>query len=116
MRRIEFFKRLNEEQESPSLFWDLSQQLEHGYAGPNQVIFDIGTMGDKFYVILSGEVGVYVKSDSVTEDMKSSSHKLLERVKQRFRKSKNNNKYKDYMILNLQHNLLNEELVLVKTL
>lgn len=44
-------------------------------------------MGEKFYVILQGEVGVYVKMENNSEEQKSTSQKLLDKVKLRFRKA-----------------------------
>jgi len=41
--------------------------LEHTHLEPNEVLFRAGDKGDKFYIILAGSVGVYIKLPSLTD-------------------------------------------------
>ncbi|CAD8212404.1 unnamed protein product [Paramecium pentaurelia] len=92
VRRIEFFQKYFADQSD----LNFSYYFEHEYATQNTSIINIDSVGDKFYIILQGQVGIYFKPN-VIED-KVSSTKLLEKVKMRFRQAVNNNKFKDYQI------------------
>ncbi|CAD8211905.1 unnamed protein product [Paramecium octaurelia] len=108
VRKIEFFQKYFADQND----LNFSYYFEHEYAIQNTAIINIDSVGDKFYVILQGQVGIYVKPN-VVED-KASSTKLLEMVKLRFRQAVNNNKFKDYQINKIQSQ--QSDLVLIKIL
>ncbi|CAD8207030.1 unnamed protein product [Paramecium pentaurelia] len=108
VRKIEFFQKYFADQND----LNFSYYFEHEYATQNTSIINIDSVGDKFYIILQGQVGIYVKPN-VVED-KASSTKLLEMVKLRFRQAVNNNKFKDYQINKIQSQ--QSDLVLIKIL
>ncbi|CAK65259.1 unnamed protein product (macronuclear) [Paramecium tetraurelia] len=108
VRKIEFFQKYFADQND----LNFSYYFEHEYAIQNTAIINIDSVGDKFYVILQGQVGIYVKPN-VVED-KASSTKLLEMVKLRFRQAVNNNKFKDYQINKIQSQ--QSDLALIKIL
>ena len=93
VRKIEFFYKYFAEQ----VDLNLSYYFEHDYATQNTTIINVDSVGDKFYVILQGQVGIYVKPNDLIEE-RSTSNKLLEKVKERFRIAVKNNKFKDYQI------------------
>ncbi|CAD8128211.1 unnamed protein product [Paramecium sonneborni] len=108
VRKIEFFQKYFADQSD----LNFSYYFEHEYATQNTCIINIDSVGDKFYIILQGQVGIYVKPNDVED--KTSSTKLLEKVKLRFRQAVNNNKFKDYQINKIQSQ--QSDLVLIKIL
>ncbi|CAD8124017.1 unnamed protein product [Paramecium sonneborni] len=108
VRKIEFFQKYFADQGD----LNFSYYFEHEYATQNTCIINIDSVGDKFYIILQGQVGIYVKPNDVED--KTSSTKLLEKVKLRFRQAVNNNKFKDYQINKIQSQ--QSDLVLIKIL
>ncbi|CAK69127.1 unnamed protein product (macronuclear) [Paramecium tetraurelia] len=92
VRKIEFFQKYFADQRD----LNFSYYFEHEYATQNTSIINIDSVGDKFYIILQGQVGIYFKPNFMED--KVSSTKLLEKVKMRFRQAVNNNKFKDYQI------------------
>jgi CRP-like cAMP-binding protein len=57
MKDIHFFKNRNIQGQD---LLDVCKELKYAYCEENEYIFKIGDVGDKFYLILSGEVAITI--------------------------------------------------------
>ena len=57
MRTIKFFSQRDIDEQDYILF---AESMEHKYMPKGRMVFDAGSIGDMFYIILSGEAAVYI--------------------------------------------------------
>lgn len=67
MRNIKFFSQRDIDESDYILF---AESMELCYMPKGRMVFEAGSIGDMFYIILSGEVGVYIDIPK-TDDEKS---------------------------------------------
>ena len=69
---IEFFK--NYENKESKVHQECCQFMKHQKCEIGEIVFEIGTLGERFYIILNGTVGVNIKSNllnTIVENQKS---------------------------------------------
>ena len=64
-RENKFLRRLCEEHNSDRILWECSRYLSLEIYQKGSVIFNFGEVGDRFYIILKGTVGVVVPTRSI---------------------------------------------------
>lgn len=67
MEQIAFFKEIKEKK-GEELYKGAVSNLGYEYLAPDQILFRAGEKGNKFYIVLSGKVGVYIKLPKSQKD------------------------------------------------
>lgn len=57
LRQIKFFSQRDIEEKDYMTF---IEQMTHSYMPKGQIVFEEGTVGEEFFIILRGEVGIYI--------------------------------------------------------
>lgn len=69
---IKFLKSISEQRNSDRIHWECCRVMTLEIYNPEEAVINFGEVGDKFYIIIKGKVGIYVPSKTSKKGPQSS--------------------------------------------